>query len=319
MERTERIVLAGGSGLLGSLLSRSFAARGREVAVLTRSRPGSSGEGAVRRTWWDGRTLGDWTGELDGALALINLAGRSVDCRYHARNRRRILASRIESTRVLGEAVARCRRPPRVWLNSSTATIYKHSLDRDMDEATGEIGATAEAKDAFSIDVARAWEAAFEGAPAPATRKVAMRTAMVLTDGKNSVFPALRRLVRLGLGGSLAGGRQYVSWIHEEDLCVAVAWLIEREDLSGPVNLAAPRPLPFADAMRILRRLAGVPFGLPSPRWLLEVGAFFLRTETELVIKSRRVVPGRLVASGFRFRFEEIEPAFRDLLGRGSR
>ncbi len=311
METRRRIAIAGGSGFLGRVLGHHLAARGLEVIALTRSpRPG---EGPIRQVGWDGRTAGGWVRELDGALALVNLAGRSVDCRYHAANRRLILDSRIESTRVLGEGIARCARPPRVWLNSSTATIYRHSLDRPMGEG-GEIAATPEAKDAFSIEVARAWERTFEEAPAPATRKVAMRTAMVLGGGKNSVLRALVRLARLGLGGRMAGGRQFVSFIHELDFSRAVEWLIARDDLSGPVNLAAPGPVPQAEAMRILRGVLGVPFGLPAPRWLLEVGAFFLRTETELVVKSRRVVPGRLLASGFEFRFPEIEGAFRDLL-----
>jgi hypothetical protein len=187
-----------------------------------------------------------------------------------------------------------------------------------MDEATGDIGATPEACDAFSIEVATAWEQALSEASTPSTRKVAMRSAMVLTDGKNSVFPILRRLVRLGLGGEMAGGGQFVSWIHEDDFCRAVAWLIYRVDLSGPVNLAAPGPLPNGEVMRLLRRILRKRFGLAAPRWLLEVGAFFLGTEIELVVKSRRVIPGRLLSSGFRFRFPVLEEALRDLQFRGA-
>jgi uncharacterized protein (TIGR01777 family) len=247
---------------------------------------------------------------------LINLAGRSVDCRYHARHRREILESRIHSTRVLGEAIAQCDRPPRVWLNSSTATIYKHSLDRSMDEATGEIGATPEAKDAFSIEVARAWEAAFNEARAPLTRKVTLRTAMVFSRVEGTVFRVLRRLARCGLGGHMDDGRQFVSWIHEDDFCRAIHWLIDRDDFTGVVNLAAPQPVPNAELMRIFRRLCGAPFGLPAARWMLECGAFFLRTETELIVKSRKVVPARLLASGFQFRFSEVEAALREIEGR---
>jgi uncharacterized protein (TIGR01777 family) len=246
---------------------------------------------------------------------VLNLAGRSVNCRYTAGNRREMLDSRTESTRVLGQAIAACSRPPRVWLNSSTATIYKHSFDRAMDE-TGEIGATPEAKDAFSIEVATAWEQAFAEASTSATRKVALRTAMVFGLGKGGVFEVLHRLTRLGLGGTMGHGRQYVSWIHEEDFCRAVEWLIEREDLSGPINLAAPTPVPNREMMRIFRRVCGMPIGLPATRWMLEVGAFMLRTETELIIKSRRVVPGRLLTSGFEFRHPEMEGAARELMGR---
>jgi uncharacterized protein (TIGR01777 family) len=311
---TRKLVFAGGSGFLGRLLVDWFAGRGWEVVVLTRE-PGLAIDGA-RAVVWDGKSLGPWTDELEGCVALVNLAGVSVNCRYHARNRRQMLASRIDSTRVLGEAVAACAEPPRVWLNSSTATIYKHSFDVAMDEATGVIGATPEVKDAFSIEVATAWERAFDEAAAPRTRKVALRTAMVFGNTPGTVYRILRRLVRLGLGGALAGGRQYVSWLHEEDFCRAVEWLIEHDELAGPVNLAAPRPLTNRAMMQVLRRACGVPLGLPASRWMLEVGAFFLRTETELVIKSRRVVPGRLVESGFEFRFANLAAAVADLEGR---
>ena len=310
---TRRIILAGASGFLGQILREHFVKQGREVIVLTRS-PGEA-KGGGRECFWDGRTLGEWAREMDGADVLVNLAGRSVNCRYHARNRRLVLDSRVDSTRILGQAVAQCAQPPRLWLNSSTATIYKHSLDRPMDES-GDIGATPEAKDAFSIEVATAWEQAFHDAETPRTRKIALRTAMVLGDGENSVFPMLCRLVRVGLGGRMASGHQYVSWIHEADFCRAIDWLIEHEEFSGAVNLAAPNPVPNREMMATLRELCGVPFGLPAAAWMLEVGAFFLRTETELIIKSRRVVPGRLVASGFQFRFERMREAMADLLGR---
>jgi uncharacterized protein (TIGR01777 family) len=309
-----RVILAGGSGFLGRSLTRALSNEGYEVIVLTRSPRSPAGK--VQFVSWDGSTLGDWVAWLEGAKSLVNLAGRSVDCRYNAGNRRAILDSRIHSTRVLGEAIGSCAKPPSVWLNSSTATIYKHSLDRPMDEATGEIGATPEAKDAFSVEVARAWERALDEARTPATRKVALRTAMVFGPGRGGVFPVLRRLVRLGLGGPLAGGNQFVSWIHGEDFCHAIQWLIVRDDLSGPINLAAPGPVTYREMMRAFRRVFRVPVGLPATRWMLEVGAFFLRTETELIIKSRRVIPARLMASGFQFRFSNLEDAVRDLEGR---
>jgi uncharacterized protein (TIGR01777 family) len=310
----KRIVLAGGSGFLGQALAKSSRQAGYQVVVLTRSP--SSRESEIEQVRWDGETPGDWTAEIDGARAVVNLAGRSVDCRYHARNRWEILQSRVRSTRVLGEAIAKCRQPPPVWLNSSTATIYRHSFDQPMDEATGEIGATPEVKDAFSVEVARAWEQALADADTPATRKVALRTAMVLGAGANSVLPVLRRLSRLGLGGAMAGGRQFVSWIHEEDFCRAVHWLIERDEISGPVNVAAPNPVTNRELMETVRRVCRAPFGLPASRWMLEIGALFLRTETELIIKSRRAVPGRLLAAGFDFRFPNLEPAVRDILQR---
>jgi uncharacterized protein len=303
---SQRVILAGGTGFLGNLLARRFTKRGDEVIVLTRS-PRSRTDG-VREILWDGQTLGEWAKVIDGAQTLVNLSGRSVNCRYHARHQEEILNSRVRSTRVLGEAMMRCVRPPSVWLNCSTATIYRHSLDRPMDEA-GAIEATTEAKDAFSVDVALAWEHALEEAPVTSTRKVALRLAMVFGRGRNSVFPVLRRLARSGLGGKMGSGKQFVSWIHEEDFCRVIEWLISRNDMTGAVNVAAPNPVSNQEMMRIVRQVCGIPLGLPAPLWMLEAGAWFLRTETELIIKSRRVVPGRLLAAGFEFTFSRLEDA----------
>ena len=305
-----RIIFAGGSGFLGQTLACYFQERGFEVVVLTRA-PGQTGV-VGRQVAWDACTLAVWLGELEGATAVVNLTGKSVNCRYHARNRREILDSRVNSTRILGEAIGRCAQPPRVWLNASTATIYKHTCEDPWDES-GETRTTPEAKDAFSVEVASAWERTLDEAQTPRTRKVAMRAAMVLGMGKNSVFPVLRRLVRLGLGGKMGTGRQFVSWIHEADFCRAVDWLITHNDIRGPVNLASPNPLRNQEMMKTLRRVCRAPFGLPAARWMLEVGAFFLRTETELIIKSRRVIPRRLLESGFQFRFPTIREAFESL------
>ena len=307
-----RIILAGGTGFLGGLLATHFTERGWEVMMLSRQICSDSN---VRTTvHWDGRTLGAWADSLDSATAVINLAGRSVNCRYHARNRRRMMASRVEATRVIGEAIARCAQPPQVWLNLSTATIYKHTLGPAWDER-GEIGATPEAKDAFSIEVATNWERAFDEAITPRTRKVTLRSAMVfgLSAAANNVYRVLRRLVRTGLGGRMGNGRQFVSWIHESDFCRAVEFLIENDALSGPINLAAPNPVPNAEMMAALRRVLHMPIGLPAFQWMLELGAFFLRTETELIIKSRRVIAGRLRNAGFQFEFEHLETAIRNL------
>jgi hypothetical protein len=305
-----KIILAGGSGFLGNVLAEDLSAKDIEVVILTRNP--RSREGVIREVRWDGETVGGWLKELEGARALINLAGISVNCRYHVRNRQLMLDSRLNSTRVLGEAVARCADPPPVWLNSSTATIYKHTYGPAWKE-DGEIGGCAEAKDMFSVYVATEWERVFNEATTPRTRKVALRSAMVLGHAKNSVLPNLLRLGRLGLGGSLAGGRQFVSWIHEEDFCRAVEWIVEHETLSGPVNVAAPHPVPNAEFMATVREVCRAPFGLPASRWMLEVGAFVLRTETELLIKSRRVVPGKLLADGFVFRHPHLLAAIEQL------
>lgn len=305
-----RIILAGGSGFLGQTLASYFLQLGFEVIILTRS-AGQIG-GAGRQVAWDACTIGPWQQELEGATAVVNLTGRSVNCRYNAPNRKEILDSRVNSTRVLGEAIRRCAEPPQVWLNASTATLYRHTFDDAWDES-GQIEAAAQAKDAFSVEVGQGWEQTLEDAQTPRTRKIAMRMAMVLGMGKNSVFPVLRRLVRLGLGGRMGNGRQFVSWIHDLDFCRAVEWLIQHQDISGPVNLTAPNPLPNHEMMKTLRQVCRVPFGLPASNWMLEVGAFFLGTETELIIKSRRVIPRRLLESGFTFQFPTIREAFEGL------
>jgi len=304
-----RIIIAGGSGFLGTALARRFIARGDEVFVLTRS-PQNRTDGA-KDIAWDAKTLGDWASLVDGADVVLNLTGKSVDCRYNEKNRRLIINSRVDSTRVVGEAIARSKNPPRAWLNASSATLYKHDPAKPADES-GPTGATAEAKDEFSIEVIRQWERAMDEAQTPRTRKLALRTTMVF-GLESGVFPVLRRLARLGLGGKMGSGRQFVSWMHEEDFCRAVEWVIEHDDLTGPVNFAAPNPLTNAEMMRLVRKECGAPFGLPATEWMLEIGAFFLRTETELIIKSRRVVPGKLLASGFQFHFPQLEDALRNL------
>lgn len=312
--KAQRIILAGGSGFLGGVLAEYLTARGAAVVILTRS---LNARGKAREVPWDGRTLGDWTREVDGADAVINLAGRSVNCRYTTKNRRLIMDSRINSTRVLGEAIAHGAKPPRVWLNASTATIYKHTFGPAWDER-GEIGGTPDAKDEFSVEVATAWERTLDEARTPNTRKVALRTAMVLGRGENSVFPMLRRLTRFGLGGRMGNGRQFVSWIHETDFLRAIDWLLKREEFEGPVNVAAPEPVTNAGMMRMFREVCGAWFGLPATPWMLEAGAFLLRTETELIIKSRRVVPTRLLASGFEFLFPRLREALEDLCGKAA-
>jgi len=306
----KRIILAGGSGFLGGVLAKYFCALGWEVIVLTRrARVRSDG---VKEVAWDGKALGNWEDFLEGAEVVVNLNGKSVDCRYTKANRQAILASRVDSTRVLGEAIAQCKNPPRAWLNSSSATLYKHTFDTPNDES-GETGATRVAKDEFSIEVIRQWERAFDEAQTPHTRKVALRTAMVLGNARNSVYPVMRRLVKFGLGGRMGSGRQFVSWIHHEDFCRAIDWLITHEEISGVVNVCSPNPLPNAEMMRLFRRLCDMPFGLFATEWMLEVGAFLLRTETELIIKSRRVAPGRLLTSGFQFRYPEMRGALEEL------
>jgi len=321
--RPLRIVMPGGSGQVGRMLARFFQERGHHVTVLTR--------GPYTAPWqtvyWDGTELGPWVETLDGADVCIHLSGRSVNCRYTTRHRRELYHSRIGTTRLLHRAFATLANPPRLWMNASTATIYRHSLqgsesDRDMDEATGELGGNewisrrrrAPAKWNWTVQLVKDWEAAFFSAPTPATRRIAMRTSLVFSPEPGSVFSTLSNLVRAGLGGTQGNGRQYVSWIHETDFARAIEFLIEHEEIDGPVNLAAPIPLPNRDFMAALREAWDVPNGLPAPAPLLAIGMFFLRTEPELVLKSRRVVPGRLLDAGFQFEFPDWPDAAADLV-----
>jgi uncharacterized protein (TIGR01777 family) len=310
-----KILLPGGSGQVGTILARAFHARGDDVVVLSRS-PRAT-HAPWRTVHWDARTPGPWTVELDGADVVINLAGRSVNCRYTAANRREIMDSRVDSTRAVAAAIAAAARPPRVWLQAGTATIYAHRYDAPNDDLTGVIGGREPgAPDTwnFSIDVATAWERAATDAPTPRTRKVLLRSAMTMSPDPGGVFDVLLALVRRGLGGKSGDGKQYVSWIHERDFVRAVQFLIDRDDLAGPINLAAPTPLPNADFMRALREAWGTRVGLPATKWMLEIGTFLMRTESELVLKSRRVIPRRLLDAGFTFDFPTWPEAARDLV-----
>ncbi len=310
-----KVIIPGGSGQVGSILARAMHGDGHEVVVLSRQ-PHSA---PWRTGGWDGESLGPWAEELEGADAVINLAGRSVNCRYTPENRREIMDSRVRSTRVVGEAIARASTPPRVWLQASTATIYAHRYDASNDEATGILGGSERNVPEtwrFSIEVATAWERTLDEAVTPHTRRVKMRSAVIMSPDRGGAFDILLGLVRRGLGGRAGNGRQYVSWIHYADFVRAVYWLLEHDDLDGPVNLAAPNPLPNAEFMRDLRRAWGIRFGLPAANWMLELGAIYLKTETELILKSRRVVPTRLLESGFRFQFPTWPEAAQDLCRR---
>jgi uncharacterized protein (TIGR01777 family) len=299
-----KIVIPGGSGQVGRILARHFEARGDAVTILSRTH---------------GVSWADAPRELEQSDVCINLAGRSVNCRYTAANRRSIYESRVSTTRLLGEVMGRLKQPPKLWINASTATIYRHALDRPMDEASGELGGDEPgAPDTwrFSIDVAKAWEEAFFSSPLPLTRKVAIRSAMTFSPDRGGVFDVFSGLVRCGFGGRQGSGDQFVSWIHETDFVRAIDFLIESEDFTGPVNIASPNPLRNRDFMRALREAWGVRADLPAPRWLLEIGTWLFRTESELVLKSRRVVPGKLLSAGFRFVYPEWPAAARELVSR---
>jgi len=304
-----RIILPGGAGFIGRHLAAWFADLGDDVVVLTRHPRPDPGP-RIRHLPWDGQTPGPWTDALDGAHAVINLAGRTVNCRYTQRHKREIYDSRLVPTKLIGDAIAHCKSPPRVWINASSATIYRDARDRPMDEATGEPGR------GFSVDVCQKWEAALAAAQTPHTRKVALRSAMVFGPGAGGVFAAFRRIVRLGLGGTLGRGDQYVSWVHHHDFCRAVEFLLANDALAGPVNVSSPNPVTNRDFMRTFRHVCRAPFGLPATRWMLEVGALALRTETELLLKSRWVLPRRLLEAGFTFDYPDLAAALTEIESR---
>jgi TIGR01777 family protein len=310
-----KIIIPGGTGQVGTLLARAFTNDGHEVVVISRKH--EAADWAV--VSWDAETLGEWAEEIDGADVVINLAGRNVNCRYNEANCREIMDSRVNSTRVVGEAISKASNPPKVWLQASTATIYSHRFDASNDEKTGIIGGSepdAPEKWRFSIEVAKAWEQAANEADTPNTRKVLMRSAIVLSPDQDGIFDVLLGLVRRGLGGTAADGNQYISWVHERDFVNSVNWLIEHEELFGPVNIASPNPMINKDFMRILRDAWGASIGLPATRPMLALAAVFMQTETELILKSRRVVPTKLLDSGFNFSFPLWEQAARDLCRR---
>jgi uncharacterized protein len=314
-QRKLRVVIPGGSGQVGNVLARHFHDQGHSITILSRQ--------PMSAPWqvlpWNGRDLGKWAQAIDGADIVINLAGRNVNCRYSPKNRREILESRTLSTRAVGQAIAQAAKPPALWMNASTATIYRHALDRPMDETTGELGGQeigAPSTWRFSIDVATSWEREFFAAATPRTRKIALRSAMTMSPDRGGIFATLLNLVRAGLGGKAASGEQFISWVHETDFVRVIDFLIDHQDLNGCINICSPCPLPNHEFMRDLREAWGTRIGLPAARWMLEIGAVFLRTETELILKSRRVVPQRLLEAGFKFNFPDWPVAAADLVKR---
>lgn len=303
----KKMVIAGGSGFLGNALIEYFLPKNYEIVVLSRSNK-ETGNDALRYVEWDAKTLDIWMTELEGIEVLINLTGKSVDCRYNEKNKAEILNSRVQSTEVLGKAIQACAVPPKVWMNSSTATIYKHSLDIEMTEANGTIG------DDFSMNVAKSWEKAFHECNTPKTAKIVLRTSIVL--GKNGgAFIPLKSLTKLGLGGTQGNGNQKVSWIHEYDFCRAVEFLLEKNKL-GTFNVTSPNPIPNRQFMKTLRSVLKISVGIFQPKWLLKLGARFIGTEAELILKSRFVIPEKLLASGFEFQYPTAEKAMHEIINR---
>jgi uncharacterized protein len=303
------IVIFGANGFLGRYLTRHCVRNGKEVVAIGRSREGWSGDGMFLE--WDGKTLGPWALALEGAEAVINLSGKTVNCRYTPENRQEILDSRIDSTRVIGQAIAVCKAPPKTWLNASTATWYRHAEDQPQNDWLGEPG------EGFSCEVAQAWEDAFFGAEVPAvTRKLALRIGMVLANEPETVYDVLRHLTACGLGGAMGNGRQRISWIHMEDFLRVVDFAIQDAFLDGTINVTAPEFPSNREWMKMFREAVGMPIGLPASSWMLKLGACFMKTETELVTKSRWADPVRLRDAGFRWRWGRAVDAIADLHAR---
>jgi uncharacterized protein (TIGR01777 family) len=300
----KKIVIAGGTGFLGNCLARHYEANGWEVIILTRG--AARQRGAVQYVSWDGKNPGPWVTTLEGADVVVNLNGRSVDCRYTEENKRLIYSSRLDATAILGAAIQRAKTPPKVWLNAASATIYRYAEDREMDEYTGETGT------GFSVDVCQKWEAVFNSVETPETRKILLRTGIVLGHQGGPLRP-LKMMARLGAGGKQGSGNQYCSWLHETDFVQIVDFLVRHLETTGVYNVTAPVPVTNKLFMRTLRRATGMPVGIPLPAWLLAIGARLIQTEAELILKSRRVVPARLLQAGYRFRFPTIEQALQDL------
>ena len=301
-----KLIIAAGTGFLGQVLADHFRDKFEEIVILTRGE--SKTNDNIKYVNWNAKTFSGWETELENATVLINLAGKSVDCRYTEKNKKEILLSRIESTKILNKAVLNCKNPPKHWLNSSISTIYRFSLDKQMDEVDGEIG------NDFSINVALSWEKAFFKTETPSTLKTALRTSIVL--GKNGgAFIPLKTLAKIGFGGKQGKGNQFVSWIHEEDFANAIDFIIQKE-ITGAINIVAPQPIRNVDFMMKLRKAVRFPFGIPMSSFLLEIGSFLIRTETELVLKSRNVIPKRLLENGFQFKFGNIDSAFQNLLNK---
>jgi len=299
-----KLIIAAGTGFLGQVLVNHFKNKFEEIAILTRGK--SQITNGIKYVNWNAKTFSGWEKELENAAVLINLAGKSVDCRYTIENKKEILLSRIESTKILNKAVLNCQNPPKHWLNSSTSTIYRFSLDKQMDEVDGEIG------NDFSINVALSWEKAFFKTETPKTVKTALRTSIVLGKEGGAFIP-LKTLAKIGFGGKQGRGNQFISWIHEEDFANAVDFILQKK-IDGIINIVSPKPIRNTDFMQKLRKAVGFPFGIPMSNFFLEIGSFLIRTETELVLKSRNVIPKRLLENGFQFKFGDIDEAFENLI-----
>ena len=299
-----KIVLAGGTGYLGQVLCNYYKEKAQEIVILIRSKHPS--ENNIHFEVWDGRTRGEWTKHLANCDLIINLCGKNVNCRYTKKNREEIFRSRLEPTALLGKVIADMKNPPKVWINLASATIYRHAEDHYQDEDSGDIGT------GFSIEVCKAWERTFFEAITSHTKKIALRTGIVM-GREDGVIPPLKNLVRIGLGGKQGHGQQYISWIHEQDFARITEWVYHNGNNGDIYNCASPFAIQNKDFMKILRKAIGIPFGLSTPQWLLEIGASIIGTETELILKSRWVYPKCLLEKGYTFLYEKPDHAIHEI------
>jgi len=315
--KNKKIILAGGTGFMGQEMTKYFG-KENKIVILTRqirnektNRNDYDSLSAddlknVKYVKWDGKTVGNWFNELNDSDIIINLAGKSVNCRYNEKNKQEIFDSRTDAVKVIGEAINKCTRPPSLWINASSATIYRHAMDRPQDEYNGEF------HDDFSVQVCKRWEKTFYDQPTPQTRKVALR--MAITLGPGGILIPYFNLLKLGLGGKQASGQQMYSWIHIEDTCRMIEWIDDHKDIHGTYNASSPNPVTNEEFMRMFRKVTGHTIGLPAYKWMLQIGAPIIGTELELVLKSRWVIPTKILETGFQFKHPLLERALSDII-----
>jgi NAD dependent epimerase/dehydratase family enzyme len=355
--KNKKIIIAGGTGFIGQELVNYFG-KDNEIVILGRQ-SGDTHKNSynqklltaakgyqLRYVKWNGKDLEEnWSRELDGADLVINLAGKSVNCRYHKKQKQEIFDSRTHATKAIGEAIRKAKQPPALWINAASTTIYRHSMDKPNDEFTGIIsdrkkdnmpynfidhlrykknrliarlfhGKNSIAYKSldldFSVQVCKLWEKTFFEQPTPGTRKIALRTAITL--GKGGVITPYLNLCKSGLGGKHGNGRQMFSWVHAEDVARMIEWLYENKKAEGIYNCVAPNVVSNYSFMKILRDITGHTIGLPAPAWMLEAGAFLIGTETELMLKSRWVIPARAMQEGFVFKYQLVNNALKQII-----
>jgi len=301
--KNKKIVIAGGSGFIGHALCDEW---GKHNQIIVLSRQKNYKHPLAEAVYWDGQTLGIWQQQLEDCDLLVNLAGKSVNCRYTPANKKAIFDSRTDAVTVLGAAIQACQNPPKVFINAASATIYAHSLNQPMTESQHEI------KNDFSVQVCKKWEACFTSLQLPGTRKVILRIAVTF-GRQGGVFGYYLNLVKCGLGGKQGNGEQMFSWVHARDVARMMEWVYETPTCQGVYNCAAPYPERNRDMMKTLRAVFGHKFGFPLPTWTLKIGAFIIGTETELLLKSRYVLPKRAMQEGFKFQFPAARAAFENI------